>query len=66
MREDKIVAFCRAFHPTEEMGEVGEVIEYNNDYYRVTDISEFYIHVECIDLFREAVRSAVELSMGRS
>ena len=39
---------------------IGEVIEYGNDHYRVTGISEFYIYVEWIDEFREAVRSAVE------
>ena len=57
MRKDKISAFCRAFRSTSEV--IGEVIENDGDYYRVTDISEFYVHVEWIDEFREAVRSAV-------
>ena len=55
MRKDKVCVFIRPLYSEV----IGEVIEYGNDYYRVTDISEFYIYVEFIDEFREAVRSAI-------
>ena len=58
MRRDKISAFCQGVGWSATT--IGEVIEYGNDRYRVTGISEFYIYVEFIDEFREAVRLAIE------
>jgi len=57
LRRDKVCAFTRDFYPNDE---VGGVIEYNGDRYRVTVVGETVIEVEWIDEFREAVRSAVE------